>query len=127
VTAPLFDWDAPASAPANAMPPSVDARTLARTADPHTSHDAAEALTGSRVKEVQDNIRSLFAEWGEMSDVFLVELYRRRFEEGIRESTVRTRRHELAVAGELCDSGKRTANRRPSIIWKRSTDVSGNA
>jgi hypothetical protein len=105
---PTFDFDGVISNP----------EILARPTDPETSHDAAEMLTRSRVEEVRDNIRALFAEWGQMSDHLLIELYRRRFEREIKESTVRTRRHEMTVAGELEDSGLRTADKRPCAIWR---------
>jgi len=95
-----------------------DPVTLARATDPDTSYEAAEKILEPR-GEIQENIHALFVEHGPMHDDRLILRYRAAHGH-IRESTVRTRRHELVVAGVLEDSleVEVLASGRSSIIWR---------
>ena len=90
----------------------------ARTDDPATSHEAAASVKGMR--ESHAAILRTFKRYGPMTDEEMIELYRtmptvpRQSVSGLR-----TRRHELAVAGKLRDTGKREpmASGRQAIVW----------
>jgi len=69
-------------------------RTRVRENDRQTSWDAAAAQTAGKVAEVQAAVMGALRSFGDMTDAELVA-----FLEGIPASSVRTRRHELEMAG----------------------------
>ena len=102
--------------PASSSSPSPP---RARATDPRTSHAAARSV--GALRDSQQAVLRLFRELGPMSDDLLVERYIAAAAEGLRPqspSGIRTRRHELAEAGELVVVGEsRTAAGRACNVW----------
>ena len=100
----------------------VNPEALARSADPHTSHEAAASLTDLRRQRAV--VYNLFDIFGPMTDETML-----RRAEQVREwdgrhihispSGARTRRSELVRAGLLADTGERrkTSSGRSAIVW----------
>ena len=99
----------------------------ARNSDPQTSHDAADSiqdLTG-----VQTRIMQLFDKYHAMSDEELIVAYGRQFASFFpsSESSIRSRRSDLAHKGYLVDSGRKSITKagRPTIIWQSADKLFG--
>lgn len=92
----------------------------ARTTDPDTSHQAAEAVA-PHVRLIQENVLKVFQKYGALTHHSLISLYRRHFGQTTPESTIRTRCKELVVLGRVVDSGQRlavTGSTRKAILWR---------
>lgn len=94
----------------------MDPRTLARTTDPDTSHQAAASLTD--VRESQRAVHRLLRVYGPTTDETLMRLANMTGLH-ISPSGLRTRRHELVALGLVHDTGVRVplASGRMGICW----------
>lgn len=93
-----------------------DPHTKARSSDPHTSHDAAASLT--HVRDSQNAVLKFLRAYGPMTDTELVTDYHGNPRQSA--SGLRTRRSELAAAGLVVDTGRRTKlpSGRYGIVWR---------
>ncbi len=73
---------------------------LTRVADPETSHQAARRVRHS-VATVRANVLAVFDKWGPITDKQLIAHYRHVHGAHVPESTIRTRRSELATDGRV--------------------------
>lgn len=100
----------------------MTARTVPMVLDPGTSSDAAELGTAVRDR-AKGVIMSILAERGALTDDELVRLYRERAHAYtsvplITPQSIRTRRHELVVAGQVREAGiGRSALGNRSTMW----------
>ena len=91
-----------------------DAHTLARTTDPGTSHEAADAILPMRTV-LQQRVFAALAAHGPLTDEALLKVPEL---QGLGPSTIRTRRSELCVLGWVRAEGQTTNPRgRHVIIW----------
>jgi len=96
----------------------------AKATDPQTSHDAARSV--KNLTETKKAILWILDCYGSMVDDKLVEHYNKLVYQGIAprasQQGVRTRRHELVVAGQVQDTGSREklASGRKAIVWDLS-------
>lgn len=95
-----------------------EAYKRARTTDPDTSHEAAEAI-GKDLKELQRRVMEEFDRHGPLTHHRLIQLYREHYGFAA-ESTIRTRCAELVEMGLVEDSGIRQTLRgkRKAIVWR---------
>jgi hypothetical protein len=100
-------------------PVQAHAVTRARTADPETSHEAAEAIA-DRLRELQQRVLDVFHAYGPLTHHRLIALYQSKHGRTA-ESTIRTRCAELTAMGLLRDSGRRekVSATRDGIVWER--------
>lgn len=103
---------------------TIDYHGKVRDRDPDSSWEAAGRQTDSRVGELKAVILTLFRQFGSMSDEALVDRYEahRWLNPGVPQVTpqsIRTRRHELTVAGTVFDTRMRGTTRTGSscTIW----------
>jgi hypothetical protein len=91
---------------------------LVRPNDPETSHEAAEHIVPT-LRELQERVRAVFLDGGEMTQHALIDEYRHRFG-WAPESTIRTRCSELVDAGLVVDTLKRVkvGSGRNAVVWK---------
>lgn len=86
----------------------------ARGTDPWTSHAASRSVNIARTRQ---QVLDILREIGPCSDEQLVDSCRTRFD--ISPSGVRTRRHELAVAGLVIEAGEaKTRSGRTCLTWR---------
>lgn len=96
----------------------------ARRTDPETSHAAARSIRAEQLRKSQEAVLAVFHAQGAMTDVELVNYYRKRADFARlpqqSESGIRTRRSELVAAGRVEDSGQRVKlpSGRNAIVWK---------
>lgn len=90
---------------------------VARSADPETSHEAAESVRN--VTDTHDRILGLLRSYGPLTDSGIREIWTRLLFPRTTDSGLRTRRAELVKAGLVVDTGTRVklASGRRSIVW----------
>lgn len=88
---------------------------FARTTDPQTSHAAARTV---KVRESQAKVFALLAQLGSATHDELIE-YANNTRVGMSPSGVRSRCHELVVAGMVVDTGQRRVlpSGRSAVVW----------
>jgi hypothetical protein len=112
---------------------SPASRAVARRTDPETSHEAAAAISASRTLTLRQNaVLAIFQQHLALTDSELLERYeweraaqrdeRTQDRVGVllmpqSPSGLRTRRHELVVAGKLRQVGKRRIGERSHLVW----------
>jgi hypothetical protein len=95
-----------------------------RDRDTDTSWDAASRQTEDKLAAVQQTIVVLLGTRGDMTDEALVDAYTEYRESrpqvaNVTPQSIRTRRHELHVAGRVKDTGRRLPTRAGSTaaVW----------
>lgn len=97
--------------------------SLARSTDPHTSHEAAESVA-AKIRASQHAVWAVLNTIGPATDTELIQAYADVSERGHlfppqSPSGIRTRRAELVRQGSVIDTGVRDILRsgRRSIVW----------
>ena len=100
---------------------SADPEPIARArySDPVTSHEAAESITGEKIRESQSIVLGLLRAHGPMTDETLVAVVEARGL-ALSPSGARTRRAELVELGFVEASGERARLRsgRSAAVWR---------
>lgn len=97
----------------------------ARTTDPVTSHEGADASMATRVA-IQNHVMKLFEHFGAMTDRELTEHYFASPDHPPADpESPRKRRSALTADGLLVDTGltRRSANGRSAVVWRINTDL----
>jgi hypothetical protein len=89
----------------------------ARSTDPETSHESAEAFTEQRLTEIQTAVFELFTVRRRLTDEEIEDALSVKYPAF---STLRKRRTDLVQMGLIRDSGERrfNRNRRRMIVWE---------
>ena len=95
----------------------------ARATDPFTSVQARASISRERLRVTQEAVLAVLRFHGPIDDRTLVDIYEMLAESGVQPrqspSGIRSRRHELVVAGKVVDTGERVklASGRNAIVW----------